>query len=413
MPRLPLLPLARGARSRGAAQRRLPSAARSGAAWRRRSRRGRPPRGDDRAECAYRPPKSKIPHGRPRPPRSALPVRGVASCGEQPNRPPPRPLPAATNTRSRRGCRPAPASPPRPPEAGAATGPCVSTSRCVLRRATSGWRRMVPVDEQGASSRMRSAGLAGRQLRASAATVSTAEIEPLHVVAQPAQPVLRTVEGQHVRPRRRQLRRLAARRRAQVEHPAAADVAQQPRRQRRRRVLNPPAIPRRSRPVRRPGRRGRAAGCRWRDAPHPAAPPGRRLVRPFRRQIERRLVRMRLGDRPRRRLAIGRSPGLPEPVGRVQPRRILRRQQRLPLVGQTPQHGVDQRRVRAAAAFVGLRHRGVHGGVRAASAGTPAGRRRGAADRAPSPAARAADGPGSRRSGHRSGPGGAAPSRPG
>ena len=80
------------------------------------------------------------------------------------------------------------ASSPAAPRASAMSSGCFS-------QGMSGWRRIVPVAEQGASSSTASNFSAGSHSRRSAATSSRLEAEAAEVLGEPLQPVLRDVDA--------------------------------------------------------------------------------------------------------------------------------------------------------------------------------------------------------------------------
>ena len=151
------------------------------------------------------------------------------------------------------------------------------------------------------------------------------QTQPTQVVFHVAHALRRAIDGDNVRARRRQLRRLAAGRGAQVQHPPAAHVAQQLRRQRRRRVLNPPSAVVITRKL--GDRSGVPAVVACRSAT--TSPQGVNqtiadTAADLDSQVERRFRQMGLGDRPRHGFAVGGCPGVPQPVRGVQSRGVLR-----------------------------------------------------------------------------------------
>ena len=67
---------------------------------------------------------------------------------------------------------------------------------------TSGWRRTVPVEEQGASSSTASNSSSGSKSGRRPATISASQAEPLEIARQPRQPVLRSVDRGDLAPAR-------------------------------------------------------------------------------------------------------------------------------------------------------------------------------------------------------------------
>ena len=122
----------------------------------------------------------------------------------------------------------------------------------------SGWRRRVPVPEQGASSRMASNFSAGVHLLASDVT-SSAE-RPARARFSPSRVMRRAgdVDGGHLRAGGAELHGLAAGRGAEVGDALAGDVAQQARGQGGGGVLHPPGALGEARQV------GDVAAARWR-----------------------------------------------------------------------------------------------------------------------------------------------------
>ena len=108
-----------------------------------------------------------------------------------------------------------------------------------LSHGTSGWRRMVPVEEQGASSSTASNGSAVHSAT-SAQTSSAASDSRRDFRASRLQPRRRAIDRGDVGAGGGKLRGLAAGRGAQIGDAPSGDIAEQPRRQRRRGVLHPP-----------------------------------------------------------------------------------------------------------------------------------------------------------------------------
>ncbi len=178
-----------------------------------------------------------------------------------------------------------------------------ATSSGVLCQAMSGWRRIVPVAVQGASSSRRATGAGGRHSRASATTTSAARSSRARFCAEPLGPLRGGLDRDHLGAGGGELGGLAARRRAEVEDRSAGDVRQQAGGQRGCGVLHPPgalAIARQllDRAARRAAQRAAVQQ------------PGVEAARPdlgvlLDREVERRLDEMRLGDPPREIVAIG------------------------------------------------------------------------------------------------------------
>ena len=118
-----------------------------------------------------------------------------------------------------------------------AMSPARSASR--LSQATSGWRRIVPVDEQGASSSTASNGPACHSRRVGRDGLG-AQAEPGEIFATGARGG--SASGRRRSPRRRPARVARSCRRAPRtgRRPCGRDVAEQARRQRRGGVLHPP-----------------------------------------------------------------------------------------------------------------------------------------------------------------------------
>ena len=180
------------------------------------------------------------------------------------------------------------------------------TSSGVLCQAMSGWRRIVPVAVQGASSSTRPTGRGGRQSSASATSISASSSRRARFAAQALGPPVRQLDRGHPGAGRGQLRGLAAGRGAQVDHRAPA---------RRRRAGAPAGRPPRPAPTRRPrrspadprSRRPPAGAPYCRTAARRRAARAQSSAIGLDREIERRLDQMRLGDRARDRLAVGRA----------------------------------------------------------------------------------------------------------
>ena len=234
-------------------------------------------------------------------------------------------------------------------------------SAALLSHGTSGWRRMVPVDEHGASSSTAS-NVLRRPIPRHRRRRSRRRATAARDFRRAAQPRRRAVDGGDERAGGGKLRGLAARRGAQIGDALSANVAEQPRRQRRRGVLHPPCAF---------GKTGQRGDRAMRDRAHRA---GRQhaaaeLCRPdFRvalhREIERRLVAVGGGDGVRGRRAVSRGPARHQPVGRVERRQCRARRAVRAFARDAPQHRVDQAG-KARRVPVGLRqpHRKIDGGV--------------------------------------------------
>ena len=134
--------------------------------------------------------------------------------------------PAAASSWRRPGCRRARAWPTAASSSCACSSAIRRTSAGVLCQAMSGWRRIVPVAVQGASSTRHSAGAGGRQTRASATSISRRQPEALRGWRAGARPSFRdSLDRDHPSAGRGQLRGLAPGRCAQVDHTAPADVS--------------------------------------------------------------------------------------------------------------------------------------------------------------------------------------------
>ena len=147
-----------------------------------------------------------------------------------------------------------------------------------------------------------------------------------------------------------------------VEFQRARDIAKQPRRERRGGVLHPPGavvIAREpchgaaERPAQRAGRQPQSV--------EPRRPAGGVVLD---RDIERRLGEMCLRNRARHRAAVAVGPALPQPIRRVEARRVLGGDERRSLAGEAPQQRVDQTLERPAGVRSGERDRAVDRGVR-------------------------------------------------
>ncbi len=196
-----------------------------------------------------------------------------------------------------------------------------SRPAALLIQGSSGWRRIVPVAVQGASSRTNGAGVTGRKSRTSLSTTVAVQLHPREIFAQTraARTGSRSTAVTSA-PRRHKLHRLAARRGAKIDHGLAAHIAQQTR-----------------------GQTSAAASCTHHP---PSAKPGRSSMRavvaqpdrrrrtgahlPVQRALLQDICRAGAGcrcaprNRARRVLAIGVAPARPQPVRRVERGGILR-----------------------------------------------------------------------------------------
>ena len=219
----------------------------------------------------------------------------------------------------------------------------------------------MPVAVQGASSRMAPNGAGGLPLQRVGDDDLGVHRQPAKVAHQELRSLGRALQCRHPRTHGGELRRLAARCGADVEHAPVLDLAQQHRRQGGGGVLHPPG----ALVVARQGVDQAAAAPAQRAGGQDLGPqlvgPALGIARDG--EVERRLALMRLGDRPRLVLAIGRGPAVPQPFGRVQPRRVLALQQLAALGRQLAQHRVEHRDLAAEAAG-GEAHRLGHRGVR-------------------------------------------------
>ena len=164
--------------------------------------------------------------------------------------------------------------------------------------------------------------------------------EPVEILPHQAEPCLRAVDGRDVSAGERELRRLAAGRRAEIGHAFASHIAHQARRQGGGDILYPP------RAVVEPGH--------FLDAPLGQKPDASRRHNPARQslgpqlriafdgEVERRLDEMRRADRMRAVLAPIGHPARPQPIRRIDPRRIEARGDSLALGCHAPEHGVGE-----------------------------------------------------------------------
>ena len=129
------------------------------------------------------------------------------------------------------------------PTAASSSFACASASRATssgdLAHGMSGWRRMVPVAVQGASSRTASNG-AGPPLQRVGDDDLGVHRQPAQIAHQELGASRRALERGDVGTRGGELGGLAAGCRAEVEHAPALDLAQQPRRQGGGGILHPP-----------------------------------------------------------------------------------------------------------------------------------------------------------------------------
>ena len=260
----------------------------------------------------------------------------------------------------------------RPPPRAAVPAPVPALRlRRRLSRAMSGWRRMVPVAEQGASRSTRIRRGPGRQEATSAPTVSRGKDSRRRLLGEQAQAGRGTIDGDDAGARRGKLGRLAARSGTEVKDTlartspsrvagsaAAASCTHHAPSVKPGRAETAPACTRRRLPP----------GSRTAASPLPAGPHRRR----FHRQVERRLRQMGLGDRTGRSLAVSGRPAIATASWRIQPRRVLLRQRRFTLPCQPAQDGVDQREYGRRGAAAGPGARSYRPRRAAASAGTGA-----------------------------------------
>ena len=250
-------------------------------------------------------------------------------------RPAPRLRPTAASRSRRPAGRRARASPTRAPAAPpAASRQRLDVAAAARRCGRSGWRRIVPLAEQGASSRIASNGArrapsAARPRRRRAPRGGCAPGSPRAGASRGT----RHVERGHLSSGRGELQRLAAGRGAEVEHAQAADLAEQARGQRGAGVLHPPGALGEAGQRRdlRPGAARRSPPVGSTSAASACGPVrGRRRI--AQRQVERRRPQVRVADRRRRRGAPGGAHRAVEPVGqtrlaaqRPRPRALRRR----------------------------------------------------------------------------------------
>ena len=180
----------------------------------------------------------------------------------------------------------------------------------------SGCRRMVPVEVQGASIRMPSKLRFGPFLPLGRVGHHGLGLKrkPREIVAQPRHAIGRTVDRGDARAGQRELRGLAARRRAEIGDALVGDVAEQPRRQRGGGVLHPPLAFGKTRQHRHRALQQRAHRS---GRQHFAMQAGRPLLGiGFHGDVERRFMADRGGDLARGGLAVMRDPALPAATAR-------------------------------------------------------------------------------------------------
>ena len=184
----------------------------------------------------------------------------------------------------------------------------------------SGWRRMVPVDEHGASSRIASKRSSGDQVVASAATVVAARPRRARFAESVLSRVLEMSTATTEAPASASCAVLppGAAQRSNTRLPV--DVPHEMRRQRGRDVLHPPRalVKARQRLDAALGQEAHAAIGKH-AARHLLGPVFRIALH---REVERRLDQIGGGDQMRPLLAVARDPALPQPVWRIDARRI-------------------------------------------------------------------------------------------
>ena len=195
---------------------------------------------------------------------------------------------AAASRPRRPAARPARASSQARASSVACSATSVAGSRPPRRCGRSGWRRMVPLAEQGASSRIASNGAAGAQPSASAATTSCGEAGTGEIVAQPAEPRRRRRRAPS--PRRRRPRAAASCRPARRRGRARAAPASGPRSRAGSAAAascthHAPLVVAGQGGDLRAGRRSRRLPVGSRSAPS-ARRPGLRLVRHLQREVD-------------------------------------------------------------------------------------------------------------------------------
>ena len=175
--------------------------------------------------------------------------------------------PARASRCNRRACRPAWSGRRRVRGAGAASAASAARSDGCLSQGTSGCRRIVPVEEHGASSSTASNGSAVHSFDIGADDLGVRR-QPGEISTQALKPGRRAVDRGEARAGSGKLRGLAAGSGAQVGDAKPAHIAEQARRQ---------APPRRPAPTRRPRQSPEAASRRHgrRSAPSRSAAGGR------------------------------------------------------------------------------------------------------------------------------------------
>ena len=147
-------------------------------------------------------------------------------------------------------------------------------------QATSGWRRMVPVEEQGASSRTASKGCGGDHVEDVGGDGFGGEVQPGEVGGEALQPVGRDVDGGDAWRRHWQARRSCRRARRRGRRRACRRRRRAGARAGSRRRPAPTIRPRHSRAAPPPDRHRRRAPTRWRASTPPSFPaqPGGSLL---------------------------------------------------------------------------------------------------------------------------------------
>ena len=221
---------------------------------------------------------------------------------------------------------------------------------------------MVPVAEQGASSRTASNG-PPRHSATSAATVSADRSQAREILPKPLEALGRAIDRDDVRAGGGKLGGLAARGGAQIGDGAAGHVAEEPRRQRRRGVLHPPCAILVARQVLTP------AHARWR-APIRSAVRVRRARSPKRPRRSSRSDRAPAPDGWRARWRVrppspyALDPTGHEPVRRIESGGVGAGQKLGAVAGDAAEHCVDETGItRGAAVRLHEPHRKIDGGV--------------------------------------------------
>jgi hypothetical protein len=195
---------------------------------------------------------------------------------------------------------------------------------------------MMPVAVQGASSSTASKPSPRRPGGRIGLHQLGGELHPGQVLPQPAEPPRVALHRHDRRAGGRELRRLAARCRAEIRHPLPRPRAEQPGRQGGRGVLHPEAALGEARQLGRAGAGGQAGGAGRQDL---GAFGGRGAG--GQRQVERRGMAMRPRDGAHR-PAIGGVPRRPEPGRRVEPLGVQSFQRRGSLGRDLAEHRIDQ-----------------------------------------------------------------------